>query len=219
MKVLITGSSRGLGKELALEFSRNGYSVIANGRRLSELQELYAQTECEVIQGDITEERTLNLLGQIKGLDILVNNAGIISNKPFNELTEEEIRKLMEVNFFAPIELTRRLLPSFLERKGLIVNINSVAGQLGCINKSVYCASKFALRGFFDSLKYEVTKQGVRILNVYLGAMQTDMSKDRTEYENLMKPDEVAKVIVRNCKLSDTLYIPELNIGRVKYGN
>ncbi|MFH1290406.1 MAG: SDR family oxidoreductase [Nanoarchaeota archaeon] len=216
-KILITGSSGGLGKELAIEFARRGNKVIAHGRNRQNLKRFSG----DYVVGDITEGGTLReLVRRAEGLNILVNNVGTHFDRQASKMSMDELRKLMEVNFFSHVDLTLRVLPIFLEkREGLIVNINSVAGKAGSVGKSAYASSKHALSGFFDSLKYEVTEQGVRILNIYLGGMKTPMSRHRKEYEDLMDPKEVAKVIVDNCEARGSLYVPELHIGRVRYGN
>lgn len=217
--VLVTGSNRGLGKELALEFSKN-YNVIIHGRDLESLKNVYDKLpKCRrsMVRGDIRDKKTLDCLEVMaKGgrfnegnLDILVNNAGIYSGN---------LKDVMDVNFFAPIDLTERVLPIFKSKKnGLIVNINSIAGKQGSKGECAYSASKHALKGYFDSLRYDVTKHGIRILNVYLGGMNTQMTKGRENQELLMNPQEVARVIVKNCELYSSLNINEISIGRINY--
>ena len=223
---LITGSSKGLGRCLALEFSNQGYDIIIHGRDkaiLDEIEnEIRKKGECYSVVGDIAEEKTLEVLAEEakkRNIDVLVNNAGIYLSKTAGEMSIEELRKVMEVNFFAHVSLTKKLIPYFLEKgKGLIVNINSVAGKQGSLGESAYAASKHALKGFFDSLSFELTKSGIMILNVYSGAIATKMTAGRKNQENLMKPAEVAKAIVKNCELYDSLGIREINLGKLRYG-
>ncbi|OGJ15846.1 hypothetical protein A3K73_01625 [Candidatus Pacearchaeota archaeon RBG_13_36_9] len=223
---LITGSSKGLGRELALEFARNKYNIIIHGREQDALKEVEIIAGKEgvnvfTVVGDITQESTINALAEeakTRNISILANNAGIYLNKPAEEMTMEELRTVMEVNFFAHVCLTKKILPVFLSKgRGFIVNINSLAGKQGGLGESAYAASKHSLRGFFDSLRYEVTKKGVRILDVYSGAMQTQMTKARETYPLLMKPEEVAEVIVKNCVEYSSLNPTEIHIGRIKY--
>jgi short-subunit dehydrogenase len=220
--VMITGSSRGLGRELALEFSKN-YKVILHGRNPNSMKIanlVSGDHESYIVDGDITDERTLQSLEDTAnrvGLDILVNNVGIYSNGP---TTPEELKKIMETNFLASANLTLRLLPIMMRNEqSLIVNINSLAGKQGGPGEPAYSASKHALKGFFDSLRYQVTKHGVRIMDVYLGAMRTQMTEGRPNWELAMYPEEVARVIIKNCDLYDSLSLTELNIGRRKYLN
>lgn len=223
---LITGSSKGLGKELALEFSRNEYDTIINGRDKSALREVLEGArkngiEAYSVAGDITKEETINALieeARARNIEVLVNNAGMYIKKPLTEMTMDDLKAVMEVNFFAVARLTQKILPIFLRRgEGIIVNMNSVAGEQGSLGESAYSASKHALRGFFDSLRYEVTTRGVRILDVYLGAMQTQMTKGRDTYSLLMNPREVAEMIVKNCKIYKSKSVGEIHIGRINY--
>lgn len=212
--VCVTGASRGLGRELALQFSKS-HNVMIHGRDLEALQEVYNKIpkgRGYIVVGDIREEKTLDYLGEIakaKDLDILVNNAGIYSNN---------LKEVMDVNFFAPINLTERILPIFKSKKsGLIININSIAGKQGGLGESVYSASKHALKGYFDSLRFNVTKYGIRILDVYPGGINTQMTDWRENQKLLMDPKEVAKVIVKNCELYESLSVNEISIGRRHY--
>lgn len=220
--VCITGSSHGLGRELALEFAKT-HEVLLHGRDLTALNQVFQQIpdgKAFMVQGDITDTETLRYIeeeAQARDLEILVNNAGMYSNKPAAETTPEELRRIMEVNFYAPVELTKRVLPIFMKKgRGLIVNINSVAGKQGSAGESAYAASKHALRGFFDSLREEVTQYGIRILDVYLGAMKTQMTATRPNHDLLMDPQEAARVIARNCRFYDSLATNEIYLRRIK---
>jgi len=212
--VCVVGSSKGLGSELALQFSKD-YNVIIHGRDEKSLKEVYDKLPEDrryMILGDIREKKTLDSLEEIakeKDLDILVNNAGIYSGSP---------KEIMDVNFFAPVNLTERILPIFKNKKrGLIVNINSIAGKQGSSGEPSYFASKHALRGYFESLRFDVTKYGIRILDIYPGGMNTSMTNWRKDQKLLMNPKEVAKVIVKNCELYESLVVKEIEIGRIHY--
>lgn len=211
----MTGASRGLGRELALEFSREGYNVIATGRTLSALKNLrnkIPKGRCYIIAEDITKETTIKALEKLAkrvNLDILVNNAGRYSGT---------LREVMEVNFFAPIKLTQKILPVFkAKERGLIVNINSIAGKQ--VGKGIppYFASKHALKGYFESLRFDVIKYGIIILDIYPGGINTSMTNWRKDQNLLMDPKEVAKVIVRNCGLYESLSVNGIDIGRRRY--
>jgi short-subunit dehydrogenase len=124
----------------------------------------------------------------------------------------------MEVNFFSPVILTNMVLPIFLNKRGgLIININSLAGKQGSSGEAAYCASKQALNRHFDSLKFDIISKGVRILNVELGAMNTQMIKNRKDPEKIIQPEEVARCIVKNCEEYNSFYIGNINITRRKY--
>jgi len=224
--VLITGSSKGLGRELALEFAVQNYNVIIQGRDESALQEVETQikekgVECYKVVGELTRTEVIKELADISKREkivILVNNVGIYLGDSLENISIEDLERVMAINFFVPAILTKQILSLFLEGgRGLIVNINSIAGKQGGNLETAYAASKHALKGFFDSLRLEVTAKGVRILDIYLGAMATQMTEKRKNPNLVMQPREVAKVIVKNCERYESLEIKELTIGRVKY--
>jgi len=223
--VLITGSSQGLGKHLALEFSKIGYEIILHGRNEESLNDAKKQveknSECLTVIGDIRSDETINELQEVarlNSLDILVNNVGVYLNQFGEDTPIEDYKRVMEINFFAPIKLMKATLPIFKEKgSGLIVNINSIAGEQGSPKETAYCASKHALRGFSNSLKPEVIEYA-RIIDVYLGAMATQMTKGiRPDFEFLIQPEEAAKAIVRNCEDYKTLCPKEISLRRIKY--
>lgn len=229
--VIITGASHGLGRALALEFASlpnrayANYELLLSGRDAAALSDVRRQInhgKTSVIVGDITWQTTLDQIEaetRKRNLAILVNNAGVYLNKPVREMSQGELMRVMETNFYAQTALTMRLLPKMREqRRGLIVNINSLAGERGSAGEAAYAASKHALRGFFDSLRLEETKYGIRILDVYLGAMRTGMTAERPNPDLLITPEDAAKVIVQNCKLYDSLAVNEIHIGRRNYG-
>lgn len=209
---LITGAGRGLGAALASAFSAAGYWLILHSNE----SEVGAWKGLSV-RGDLRESRTIDALvlaGTDMGVDILVNNAGIYESGDIGSTSEERIREVMEVNLIAPMLLTTRLLPILKQsRNGMVVNINSMAGKMAAKGESVYAASKHGLRGFSNSMKFE----GVKILDVYSGAMQTDMAKDRADFDKLIDPEEASKMIVKLCSFTETMRIPEIDIARSNY--
>jgi short-subunit dehydrogenase len=221
--VLITGSSKGLGKSLALEFSKNNYHVIINGRDEKALNEIKSiiKEGCTVIIGDIADNKTVERLAieaEKRDIEVLINNAGYYLNKPVEESDDEEIRKIFEINFFSIVNLTRKIIPIFKNKKsGLIININSLAGKLGSKQESFYSASKHALKGFSDSIKQEILEKGIRVLDVYLGAMSTEMTKNRKDYDFFINPNEAAGVIFNAINDKSSLYISEMDIRRRRY--
>jgi len=162
--VLITGASSGIGWHLAIQLAAAGATVVLCARRKDRLDELAEQIRAEggtaiVNAGDVADKDCRQrLIAQCEqdlgGLDILINNAGIGAMGRFDEATPERMRQIFEVNFFALAELTRISLP-ILKRSDdpIIVNISSVLGHRGAPLKSEYCASKFAVHGFSDSIR------------------------------------------------------------------
>lgn len=183
--VAITGASSGIGRELALALAREQARLVINGRREEKLQALSAelrQLDCpvEIVVGDVAEPSTrqaiINRTRQVYGgLDILINNAGIGAFGRFDDATPERLRRIMEVNFFALVELTRLALP-FLKQgsEPMIVNISSILGHRGIPRASEYCASKFAVRAFSESLRAELKRDGVGVLVVSPGTTETE---------------------------------------------
>lgn len=174
---LVTGASSGIGRAIALELARQGGDVLITARREERLREVAKEIEslgrrAIVVAGDITSSAHRAKLiesaqREFGGLDILVNNAGVGALGPFAEASEERLRQVMEVNFFAPLELIRVAMP--LLRNGnrpLITNVCSVLGHRGVPKKSEYCASKFALHGFSDALRAELAKERIDVLLV-----------------------------------------------------
>lgn len=165
-RVIVTGASSGIGFELARLLLRKGCRVLATARRRERLEalatEVDAAAELLLVDGDITDPRLRQELvtsaqRQWGGLDILINNAGLGALGRFEDSTEQSLRKVMEVNFFAPVELIRVALPLLKQgQQPLVVNISSVLAHRAVPEKSEYCASKFALHGFSDAIRAEL---------------------------------------------------------------
>lgn len=175
---ILTGASSGIGRELAELLVARGTRVIANARREDRLRDLRDQLSrespdsprLELVAGDITDpsvrQRLIDHTLQLGAgrLDLLVNNAGIGGIGPFESASPERLRRIMEVNFFAPAELTRAAIPLLRQgRSPVICNISSVLGHRAVPNKSEYCASKFALHGWSDSLRAELYPSNIQV--------------------------------------------------------
>jgi short-subunit dehydrogenase len=150
-------------------------------------------------------------------VDVFVNNAGVYSRGPFAGLSAEDVRDVVAVNLVAPMLLTLGIFPFMAARgSGLIININSVAGRIPNGAEAVYCAAKHGLAGFARSFQDEAIRAGVRILTVYLGAMDTAMT-GRQDSSKLIRSDEAAAAIVSACANYESLQVRELVIGRLIY--
>lgn len=227
--VLITGATGGLGRALAFTFADNGYDLILSGRNNDLLEKLRSEitldpkynTGCDIVSGDISKESTISELSDLvddRGLGILINNAAMYINREFICTAQSVFRKVIETNLIAPMLLTHRLFPVFQRKQsGLIVNINSLAGKSGGDGEAAYCASKHGLSGFSKALQFDATRHNIRVIDVCLGAMKTDMSKGRIGWNNFIDPFDAAQMIFNTCQDYKSMRITEVEIGRRDY--
>ncbi|MCB4757577.1 MAG: SDR family NAD(P)-dependent oxidoreductase [Elusimicrobia bacterium] len=209
--VIVTGASSGIGESTAKLFSRKGAKVILAARRKDKLESLVGTLKnSTAIVTDVTDEKSVrNLIEQtIKQygrIDILVNNAGILLYKPMLESSSQEIRSVMETNFFAAVSCTHAVMPVMLKQKsGVIVNVASIAGRVGFPNLGYYCASKFAMIGFSETLRQELSRAGIFVSTVCPGTVYTPMTQEivdnaveRRKYVMPIKPEKVAAEILK----------------------
>lgn len=182
--VWVTGASSGIGAGLAKQLSAKGAKLILTARNKAALEEVAASchSESAIITADLTEAQTLagialQAIAAFGRIDIIIHSAGV-SQRSFAEETEMEVyRQLMEINFFAPVAITKALLPHFRERgRGQIVAISSMAGLMGFPQRTGYSAAKHALKGWFETLQTEHTIPGLHITLVYPGRIRTPIS-------------------------------------------
>jgi len=184
-RAIVTGASSGIGREIVRELARHGAAVVAVARREERLVELAGETRAdggriEIVPGDITDAavrgRALEAaVSSFGGLDTLVNNAGIGATGLFENAAEERLRRIFEVNFFAIVEMTRAALPLLREGTSpIVVNVSSVFGHRGVPHNSEYCASKFALRGFSEAIRSELSRDKIDVLVVSPGTTETE---------------------------------------------
>jgi short-subunit dehydrogenase len=202
LRVLITGASQGIGKSLAEEAARRGARVLAAARSEKLLAELAQNIRAtggiiETVRADIThpDDRaamTGAALRHFGGLDVLINNAGIGATGHFADVSPERLRAIMEVNFFGLVETTRSCLPLLrLGQQPAIVNISSIAGKRGIPARSEYSASKFAVQGFSEALRTELSKDGIDVIVICPGLTQTNFSQNMIEQKALMPMDHM----------------------------
>jgi NAD(P)-dependent dehydrogenase (short-subunit alcohol dehydrogenase family) len=199
---LITGASSGFGRAIAEAALARSDSVIAAGRKLDALRELAEDERVHPLKLDVTDaaERESAIAESIERfgrIDVLVNNAGRTQVGAVEETTDEELRDLFELHFFAPAALTREVLPQMRSQGGgTIVQMSSVGGQVTAPGFSAYCATKFALEGLTETLRDEVAGFGIRTLIVEPGAFRTGlfrpgaayMSAEMEEYADTVGP-------------------------------
>ena len=174
--LVITGASSGLGCALAREFRSHGFRVIAVSRRRP------GDGVCdEFIPADLTIPAELHRAAEEVrklgfGVDVLINNAGIGSYAKWEELSDADLRREFEIDFFAPVALTRELLPEVAASRGTVINISSAAAWVPVACMGAYNAAKAALRMFSLTLQMEVRGRGIHVLNVCPGRIDTGFS-------------------------------------------
>jgi NAD(P)-dependent dehydrogenase (short-subunit alcohol dehydrogenase family) len=197
---LITGTSSGFGRAIADAALARGDSVVATARRTEALDDLVGQDRAQVLSLDVTDAaqregvmaQALKRFGRI---DVLVNNAGRTQVGAVEETTEEELRALFDLHFFAPVAVTRAVLPHMRRQgRGAIVQMSSVGGQVTAPGFGAYCATKFALEGLTETLRDEVAEFGIRTLIVEPGAFRTGLFRPGAAYESAAMPEYAATV-------------------------
>lgn len=184
--VWITGASSGIGEASAKKFAKEGYQVIISARNETELNRV--KSECinlseimvmplDLIQIDSFEDKVREAISFFGKVDIVLHNGGISQRSLIKETGLEVDRKLMEVNFFGTVALTKAILPHFIARKsGQFAVVSSLVGKFGSPYRSSYAASKHALHGFFDTLRAEHFQDNIFVTMICPGFIRTNVS-------------------------------------------
>ncbi len=221
--VVITGASSGIGEESAVEFAKKKSKVVLISRTRQNLEAVAEKITkynseilvypCDVSKKDQVEQMSRTVLDKFGRIDILVNNAGFGIYGPVHESKIEEIESQMATNYFGMVYCTKAFLPQMLEqRSGHIVNVASVAASFGIPGIAPYCASKFAMLGFSESLYHELKGTGVGITVVSPIMVRTNFLKHQSfksfpKYSSMsLSSSGVAKAVVRAS------YSPRLEI-------
>lgn len=188
MWAAVTGAGRGLGRGLAEGFAKRGFSLVIHGRDIKQLSDTEAACRAlganvHQVVGDLVDPNVsakLIEVCQTSGVEVLVNNAGIpCPGKSLDQLSESEISDLLKVNFECPIKIASALWSKIKESpKGCLININSMVGIEPKLNRSIYSAVRFGLRGFTEALALEVAGTQTRVFGVYPTRIRS-----RPEYE------------------------------------
>lgn len=185
--VWITGASSGIGEALAKAFAIEGAKLVLSARREEELNRVkkslnIPDSDVLILPLDLsdttkTNEFTQKVISKFGQIDILINNGGISQRSLTLETPLEIDRKIMEINFFGTIALTKSVLPFMIKQKsGHIIVMSSIAGKFGFFFRSAYSASKHALHGFFEALRMEIFNDNIKVLIVCPGKIKTDIS-------------------------------------------
>ncbi len=213
---LITGATRGIGKEIALELARNGFDIAVNYRGTID-EDLKKEIEannvrCEFVEADVSNfeqcesmiKETIEKYGRI---DVLVNNAGITKDGLIMRMKKEDFEAVIDVNLVGTFNVTRNVIPYMIKQKsGRIINVSSVVGVAGNAGQTNYSASKAGVIGFTKSLAKEVASRNILVNAIAPGFIDTDMTKVLSDtvkeginaqipLKRMGSPKEVAKVV------------------------
>ena len=185
--VVITGASSGIGKALAFEFGTKGAIVVLAARNLAKLQEIVSDLnkrgfQALAVQTDVTiesdcrelVEKTLEKYGRI---DVLITNAGISMRSLFIDLQLDVMRRVMDTNYWGTVYCSKFAMPHLITSGGSLVGVISIGGYIGMPGRSAYAASKFAVRGFLDTVRVENRKTGLHVLVVAPGFTSSNIRR------------------------------------------
>ena len=177
---MITGAGRGLGRAFAEEAVKNGDRVIATVRKTNDADPLLKNENVLSVIMDVTKKDEVAAavdagLTKFGRIDVLINNAGFGMSGAFEEVSDDELRMLMETNFFGVTNVTRVVLPVMREQGGgMILTVSSQAGAMGFLGSSAYCSSKFAVVGLSEALSMELAPFGIQAASILPGSFRTD---------------------------------------------
>ena len=187
--VLITGASRGIGRDIAEKLAQKGYQVIANYNRseekAKELKSKYANID--IYKADVSKREEVHnmiksILEKYKKIDVLVNNAGISLTGLFTDVTDEEWNKIINNDLYSVFCTTQEVLTNMIMRKeGCIINISSIWGIVGSSCESIYSVAKAGVDGMTKSLAKELGPSNIRVNSIAPGIIDTDMNKNLTQ--------------------------------------
>lgn len=204
--VLLTGATGGIGNAIARAVSVRGGRLLLSGRRTEVLEQLATEVGGRTIGADLSDRADVERLGQeavAAGTDILIANAALPASGAFDELTQEQIDRMLRVNLRAPIALSRALVPSLMARgAGHLVFISSLSGKTASPASSMYAATKFGLRGFALGLREDMRSHGVGVSGIFPGfireaGMFADADVKLPPGVGTRSPAEVADAVVR----------------------
>ena len=225
--ILITGASKGLGREMALLFAEAGANLILTARSTELLDELKTRViagggECITVAGDLRDSAVLESVKSLcieKQIDILVNNAGVVDITKLEGVSDERVDEVIELNLTIPIKLTKAVIEMFkTRRRGAIVNVNSAGGKKPVPDHTIYCASKYGFNGFAETLKLEIKGLGIRVISVCPGKMATELFNAAgrpMDTDAFISPREVAQGVLYMLEMSPKCSHAELNVDRM----
>ena len=224
---LVTGATHGIGRATAFALGRAGYRVGVCARTGSKVAALVEELRAAGIQadgraGDVAEpadagaivEHVVGALGEV---GVLVNNAGVLIARPIGELTLEDWDATMATNLRGLFLMTRAVLPAMrARRRGDLENVASLSARNGFAGGAAYAASKHAVLGFGRSLMLELRKEGIRVITICPGSVDTAMLRDqpmlKADPDRILQPDDVAETILHTLRLPDRALVSEVDL-------
>jgi NADP-dependent 3-hydroxy acid dehydrogenase YdfG len=198
---VVTGAGRGIGRAIAIELGKMGATVVLAARSKAELEKTaeVIGAKARVRATDVRKKEEIQRLFETGPVDILVNAAGLGIFGAVRDFKHEDFENLVETNLRGIFFTCQFVLPSMIERKrGHIINIASIAGKVGSANRAVYCATKFGVVGFTESLAEEVRQYGIRATVICPGSTDTGFSSAETAgkaRERMLRPEDVAHAV------------------------
>lgn len=224
---LVTGATQGIGRATALALGRAGYRVGVCARTAAKVDAVVTELRSQGVEAagatadvgdpDQVARAVPELTAALGEIGLLVNNAGVLIARPFEELTLEDWDVTMATNLRSLYLVTRAVLPAMRRRReGTIVNVASLAGKHGFAGGTAYAASKHAVLGFSRSLMLEVRKEGIRVITICPGSVDTGMLRDQpmltSDPQRILRPEDVADTILHAVQLPGRALVSELDI-------
>ena len=221
-KVLITGGSSGIGKATAIDLVAKGAIVCITGRNKVKLEKVASEINAIPIHFDVSKYnsiavKTLDAFHTMGGIDVLINNAGIGDFAKLEDIKVNHFESIFATNVFGLTMLTQEVVKFFkTQQYGMIINIGSSAATSGFPSGSVYCASKFALRGLTECWRHELRRDNIRVVLVNPSEVPTAFNNkdrvEREEQENKLSSKEISHAIISTINMDKRGFIPELNV-------
>jgi len=225
---LVTGAGRGIGREIALTFAKEGCDVAVASRTRTEVEAVAEEIRglgrrslavvCDVTDYAGVSTMVEHVIQEFGGVDILVNNAGYARFQPFKDLPPEEWRRTLDVNLTGPYYCTKAVLPSMIARQsGRIINISSNAGVKPIRDQSAYCASKHGLNGLSKVLAMELRPYGINVHAICPGGVDTQLSRQampHRDHSEFMAPEDIAHTALYLATLSPRATVDEIVVRR-----
>ena len=209
--VLITGGSRGIGREIAITLAQKGYLVIANYNKSEEQAKKLKQENAniEIFKADVSKREEVHKMVEeiIRGyhrIDVLINNAGISESKMFTDVTDEDWNKIINNDLYSAFCTTQEVITSMINRKeGCIINISSIWGLVGSSCETIYSIAKAGIDAMTKSLAKEMGPSNIRVNSIAPGIIDTDMNKcynqrdikEKIPLEKIGKTSDIAKCV------------------------